>query len=54
MHIYLGKYRLSAGVRISQLYFNDNLPIISLPFYAIKRIPQFLKGIFDQNNCNPN
>ena len=45
MHIYLNKYRLSAGVRISQLYFNKNLPIISLPFYAIKKIPQLLSGI---------
>ena len=42
MHIYLDKYCLSAGVRVSQLYFNKNLPIISLPFYAIKKIPQFL------------
>ncbi|GAJ09763.1 unnamed protein product [marine sediment metagenome] len=37
MHIYLEKYRLPVGVRISQLYFNKTLPIISLPFYAIKR-----------------
>ena len=44
MHIYLDKYRLSAGVRISQLYFNKNLPIISLPFYVIKKIHQFLKS----------
>ena len=44
MHIYLDKYRLSAGVRISQLYFNKNLPIISLPFYAIKKISQLLKS----------
>lgn len=38
MHIFLEKYRLSAGVRISMLYFNNTLPIISLPFYAIKKI----------------
>jgi len=44
MHIYLKKYRLPAGVRISQLYFSKNLPIISLPFYAIKKIPQLLKS----------
>lgn len=45
MHIYLEKYHLSTGVRISQLYFNKTLPIVSLPFYAIKMIPQFLKGL---------
>jgi len=44
MHIYLEKYGLPAGVRISQLYFNKTLPIISLPFYAIKKIPQLLKS----------
>jgi predicted AAA+ superfamily ATPase len=44
MHIYLEKYRLPAGVRISQLYFNKNLPIISLPFYVIKKIPQLLES----------
>jgi len=44
MHIYLKKYRLPAGVRISQHYFNKTLPIISLPFYAIKKIPQLLKS----------
>jgi len=44
MHLYLEKYHLSAGVRISQLYFNKTLPIISLPFYAIKMIPQLLKA----------
>ena len=43
MHIYLEKYYLPVGVRISQLYFNKIPPVISLPFYAIKKIPQFLK-----------
>ena len=43
MHIYLEKYHLPAGVRISQLYFNKSLPIISLPFYAINMISRFLK-----------
>ncbi|MCK5820742.1 MAG: ATP-binding protein [Bacteroidales bacterium] len=38
MHIYLEKYHLPAGIRISQLEFNKILPIISIPFYAIKRI----------------
>jgi len=38
MHIYLEKYHLPAGIRISQLNFNTILPIVSIPFYAIKRI----------------
>jgi len=42
MHIYLKKYNLSSGVRISQLFFNKTLPVISIPFYAIKKIQQFL------------
>ena len=44
MHIYLEKYNLSSGVRISQLYFTNTLPIISLPFYAIKKIPHLMKN----------
>jgi len=43
MHIFLEQYSLSAGVRISQHYFNRSLPIISFPFYAIKRIPYLMK-----------
>jgi hypothetical protein len=43
MHIYFEKYCLPAGIRISQLFFNKTLPIISLPFYAIKKIPQLVK-----------
>lgn len=43
MHIFLEQYNLSAGVRISQHYFNRTLPIISLPFYAIKGIPHLMK-----------
>jgi predicted AAA+ superfamily ATPase len=42
MHLYLEKYNLPSGVRISQLYYNDTLPIISLPFYAIKKLPELL------------
>ncbi len=45
MHIYLEKYRLPAGIRISQLFFNNTLPIVSLPFYAIKKISQLVKGV---------
>ncbi|MBA7533338.1 hypothetical protein ES705_25576 [subsurface metagenome] len=44
MHIYLKKYSLPAGVRISQLFFNKNLTIVSLPFYAIRKIHQLLKS----------
>ncbi len=43
MHIYLEKYRLPAGIRISQLFFNNALPIVSLPFYGIKKISQLVK-----------
>ena len=43
MHIFLEQYSLSAGVRISQHYFNRSLPIFSFPFYAIKRIPYLMK-----------
>ena len=45
MHIFLEQYSLSAGVRISQHYFNRTLPIISLPFYAIKDIPHLMKTL---------
>jgi len=44
MHIYLEKYGLSPGVRISQLYFNITMPIISLPFYVIKKIPHLMEN----------
>ncbi|MCK4990191.1 MAG: DUF4143 domain-containing protein, partial [Bacteroidales bacterium] len=43
MHIYLEKYKVSCGVRISQLYYSNTLPIIAIPFYAIKRIPYLMK-----------
>jgi predicted AAA+ superfamily ATPase len=43
MHIYLEKYKVSSGVRISQLYYSNSLPIIAIPFYAIKRIPLLMK-----------
>ncbi|MBL7112123.1 MAG: ATP-binding protein [Bacteroidales bacterium] len=38
MKIYLDKYNLSFGVRVSQLYFNKTLPVFSIPFYAIKKL----------------
>ncbi|MCD4670644.1 MAG: DUF4143 domain-containing protein, partial [Actinomycetia bacterium] len=40
MHLYLKKAGFSVGVKISQLPFDDTLPIISIPFYAIKKIPE--------------
>ena len=43
MHIYLEKYRLPAGIRISQLFFNNTMPVVSFPFYAIKKISQLVK-----------
>jgi predicted AAA+ superfamily ATPase len=45
MHIFLKQYNISAGVRISQHYFSNVLPIVSLPFYAIKRTPHLVKDI---------
>jgi predicted AAA+ superfamily ATPase len=45
MHIFLEQYSLPAGLRISQHYFNRTLPIISLPFYAIKDIPHLMKTL---------
>jgi len=44
MHLYLKKANLSAGVKISQLPFDDTLPIISIPFYAIKKIPELISS----------
>jgi len=43
MQIYLQKYKVSSGVRISQLFYSKTLPIIAVPFYAIKRIPHLMK-----------
>ena len=44
MHLYLKKANLSVGVKISQLQFDDTLPIISIPFYAIKKIPELISS----------
>lgn len=38
MHLFFDIFRSSPGDRISQIYFNDTLPIISLPFYAISKL----------------
>ncbi|MCK4401383.1 ATP-binding protein [bacterium] len=44
MHLYLEKYRGQVGVRISQLPFSCNLPIISVPIYAIERVRGIIKN----------
>jgi hypothetical protein len=43
MHLFLDKYPAPVGVQVSQHPFNNNLPIISVPFYGIKKILQLLK-----------
>lgn len=44
MHLYLKKVNLSVGVKISMLPFDYTFPIISIPFYAIKKIPEFISN----------
>jgi len=43
MHLFLEKYPCPVGVRVSQLPFSDNPPIISVPFYGIKKIQEMVK-----------
>ena len=43
MHLFLEKYPCPVGVRVSRLPFSDNPPIISVPFYGIKKIPEMVK-----------
>jgi predicted AAA+ superfamily ATPase len=43
MHLFLDKYPAPVGVQVSQHPFNNNLPIISVPFYGFKKILQLLK-----------
>ncbi len=38
LHSFLDKYPVSAGLRVSQQPFTMNLPVISIPFYGIKKI----------------
>jgi predicted AAA+ superfamily ATPase len=40
MHLFLEKYPCPVGVRVSRLPFSDNPPIISVPIYGIKKIPE--------------
>lgn len=44
MHLYLKKANLSVGVKISLLPYDNTLPVISIPFYAIKKIPELISG----------
>ncbi len=46
MHLFLEKYPCPVGVRVSRLPFSDNVPIISVPFYGIKKIPEMVKHHF--------
>jgi len=45
MHLFLEKYPVPVGIRVSQIPLNSILPIISVPFYAIKKIPQLLNDL---------
>jgi len=42
MHLYLKEIGLSAGIKISTLPFDFTSPVISIPFYAIKKIPELI------------
>jgi len=44
MHLFLQKAGLSVGVKISLLPFDFTLPIISIPFYAVKKIPELISS----------
>jgi predicted AAA+ superfamily ATPase len=46
MHLFLQKYPCPLGVRVSRLPFGDNPPIVSVPFYGIKKIPEMVKHHF--------
>jgi predicted AAA+ superfamily ATPase len=45
MHLFLEKYPVPVGIRVSQIPLNSILPIISVPFYAIKKIPHLLNDL---------
>ena len=44
IHLFLKKANLSVGVKISLLPYDNTLPVISIPFYAIKKIPELISG----------
>lgn len=46
MHLFLDKYPCPVGVRVFSLPFSDNPPIITVPFYGIKKIPEMVKHHF--------
>lgn len=43
MHLFLQKYHVSVGVRVSQLPLGSVPPVVSFPFYTIAKIPGLLK-----------
>ena len=45
MHLFLEKYPVPVGIRISQIPLNNIPPIISIPFYAIKEIPRLINDL---------
>jgi hypothetical protein len=42
MHLFLEKYPAPLGIMVSRIPLNNNPPIISIPFYAVKKIPQMI------------
>jgi len=49
MHLFLDKFSAPLGIRISQNPFNNTFPIISIPFYGIKKIPRMIKEILNSS-----
>ncbi len=45
MNLFLEKYPAPVGIRISQIPLQAHPPILSLPFYAIKKIPSLLDDL---------
>ena len=44
IHLFFKKANLSVGVKISLLPYDSTLPVISIPFYAIKKIPELISS----------
>jgi hypothetical protein len=42
MHLFLEKYPSPLGIRISQVPFSNKMPIFSIPFYAVGKIPELV------------
>ena len=49
MHMYLEKYPAPLGVQISQKPLNRELPILSIPFYLIKRVHSLITSLSKNN-----